>query len=310
MKMAKLKILFIGGTPRGLKLLTRLVQRKEDVVFAFIMPEDEHEPLQVSREIKQLCAQAGIPFSLSRKVEAADIPRVLKLNPDVAFVCGWRTLIPAEFYRAIPLGCWAAHDSLLPKYRGFAPTAWAIINGEKKTGVTLFKIDEGEADSGDIFKQAPIAIAAQATSSDIYPKIIKASVRLYEELLDSLKRGTLKVKKQNHKKATYAKRRRPDDGRVDWNKSSQEVFNFIRALQPPYPYSWAMLGNEKLFIKRAKVLGKIRYEPAVSAGTIGAVGKNAFSVKCAVGTIQLLEVVDSSGRAYTFNKFNKGQTLL
>ncbi len=165
--MNKPRVLFVGGTRRGFELLRRLVDRQEEVVSAFILQEDEHEPIKLCKQIKQLCEKQGISSNLCRRIEDDQINEILKLNPDVVFVCGWRTIIPKKLYNNIPLGCLAAHDSLLPKYRGFAPTAWAIINGEENVGVSLFRIDDQGIDAGKIFGQKPIKVNKDESTQDI-----------------------------------------------------------------------------------------------------------------------------------------------
>lgn len=134
----KPRILFLGGTQRGLMLLKSLVANQENIVFCCIQQEDDHETIILSDQIEALCQANQIPMILCKRISKDNIDKISSLKPDVAFVCSWRTLIPVELIRGIPSGCLGAHDSLLPQYRGFAPTAWAIINGEKETGVTLF----------------------------------------------------------------------------------------------------------------------------------------------------------------------------
>lgn len=306
MKVSKPKILFIGGMPRGLALLKRLLQRKEQVVHAFIFPEDPHEPFQVSTEIQSLCRRNKISYTITRRIKPEDCAAVLSLQPDVAFVCGWRTIIPPELYRSVPLGCLAAHDALLPKYRGFAPTAWAIIRGESLTGVTLFKIGDGEADSGDVFEQIAVRIGPRQTASDVYPKIVRASVRLYVHFLNALRRGKVRFKKQDHRLATYGKRRTPEDGKIDWSRSSKEIFDLIRALQPPYPHAWTFCGSQKIYVKSALLLRKIKYDPRCSAGTIAAAKRNGVLVQCGYGVLRLIHLTDETGKRV---KLNEGQTL-
>lgn len=301
----KTRILFIGGTPRGLELIKFLVQKPEVVVSAFIMREDEHETVKVSGLIEKICQDNRIPAEICRRIEKDRIPELLRLKPDVAFVCGWRTLIPAALYKEIPLGCLAAHDSLLPKYRGFAPTAWAIINGEKETGVTLFKIDDRGVDAGDIFGQKRIAIAENETASDVYPRIVKASVGLYKEFLDAYQHGEEKFFPQDESKATYTKKRTPEDGEICWSKPAREIFNFIRALTPPYPYAWMRHKGEKVYIKKAALT---QYEKGANIrnhqeGTVISVSDDGVLVSCQEGAILLQEVMNESNKAFKAQEY-------
>jgi methionyl-tRNA formyltransferase len=292
--MMRPRILFIGGTLRGLKLIERLIARQEQIVFACILKEDNHEPIKVSDKIIQICKKKQIPYVLGKKIETDLIPVILKTKPDVAFVLGWRSIISKSLYEAIPQGCLTCHDSLLPKYRGFAPTAWAIIHGENHTGVTLFKIDDKGVDAGDIFAQHKISIGKKETASDVYPRIVKASVQCYDKYLNDLKKGSVQFKKQNEQQATYMPRRTPDDGCIDWNKPANEVFNFIRALNPPYPLSWTMVDGQKIYVKQASWNGR-KIKQMLPAGTIK-IKQKSVGIVCRDGYIEVKRVIDEKGR--------------
>jgi methionyl-tRNA formyltransferase len=288
------RILFIGGTLRGLTLIERLIARKEQIVFACILKEDDHEPIKVSSKIVQICKKKNIPFVLGKKIENADIPVILKTKPDVAFVLGWRSIISKSLYEAIPQGCLTCHDSLLPKYRGFAPTAWAMIRGEDHTGVTLFKIDDKGVDAGDVFAQQKIPIGKKETASDVYPRIVKASVQCYDKYLNDYQKGRVRFKKQNERQATSMLRRTPEDGRIDWHKPVREVFNFIRALTPPYPLSWTMYADQKIYVKQASWNGR-KIKQTLPPGTIK-INNKSVGIVCMDGYIDVTRVIDAKGK--------------
>ena len=304
-----LRILFIGGTPRGFELIKMLIRKKEHVVHAFILQEDAHEPFQVSAHIQKLCRRYAIPSTICKKIDEAWTEDVLAKNIDVAFVLGWRSILPKKLYSSIPLGCLTCHDSLLPYYRGFAPTAWAIINGEKNTGVTLFKIDDKGVDAGPIVGQKTVRIGRFDTASKIYPQIVKFSVKLYEEFLNDHKRGAIKYRKQDESRATYALRRRPEDGQVMWNQEARKVFNVMRALTPPYPYSWSQNQGQKFWITQASlVTGRLKLKKAV-AGEIVDVDNKAV-VACGRGFVALHEIIDGTKKKINLRRFLKKGTIL
>ncbi len=288
------KILFIGGTIRGLKLIEFLVKRKYRIVFAVIMPQEEHEPINVSTAIIDLCQRHKISFKIARRIKKEEVSELLEFMPDVAFVCGWRTLIPSELYGSLRWGCLAAHDSLLPKYRGFAPTAWAIINGEKKLGVTLFKIADGDVDSGLILARQTVLISRRQTATQIYPQIIKATVDLYAKFLKAALKGQVKWQKQNEAQATYGCRRRPEDGQIPWNQSAQQIFNLYRALTPPNPWSWTTYKNKKIYILKATLPKKhFKYDGAIP-GQIVRKDKQGVWALCGQGQIILEEIMEDN----------------
>ena len=289
------KILFIGGTPRGLELIKALVRAGERIIYAAIMKEDPHEAVKVSDLIKAFCDRQGIPSKIITKIRREDVPRILRLRPDVAFVCGWRTLIPPELYKNVPLGCLAAHDSLLPKYRGFAPLNWAIINGEKETGVTLFKIDDGSVDSGKVFGQKKVAIGSDDTASSVYPRIIKASVALYRDFLAALRSGRIRWRGQDESKATYCCKRTPEDGRIDWNKPAKEIYNLIRALVPPYPCAWTLFNGGKILIEKASLPKKDMCYAGNMPGKVISVTDDGVVVLCGMGQVTIKSIITPKG---------------
>ena len=291
--LMNLKILFTGGGKRGCDLLNILVDRNECVLRAFIMREDDHERSIYSDKLSRICEEESIPYKICKKIELEDEEVILAENPDVAFVCGWRTIIRKVVYQKIPYGCLAAHDSLLPQYRGFAPTAWAMINGEKKTGVTLFKIEDKGVDAGDIFASKEISIGEDDTYSDIYPQIAKKAVELYSEFLEASCRGSVQFIPQDESKATRAPKRTPDDGRIIWEKTNREVYNFIRALMPPYPYAWFEINSQRYFVASAGIdAGKDQFKP----GEVIEVNKNGVKICCREGSILIDSIVDQNNK--------------
>ncbi len=288
------RILFIGGTRRGLNLMEMLIALGKNIVYAYILEEDKHEIIKVSGDLKELCSQHNIPVTVCKRLDSGNLSKILEFKPDVAFVCGWRTLIPSFIYKNIPIGCIAAHDSLLPRYRGFAPLNWAIINGEKQTGVTLFKIDDGAVDSGKIFKQKTVEIGDEEVATDVYPRINKATVELYKDFLCTLEKGTLEWRDQDETQATYTCKRVPEDGEINWTKSAANIFNLIRALSPPYPCAWTKYNGEKFIIERASLpRNQLRYE-GNTPGRVVSVLDNGILVLCGTGQIILNRIASTT----------------
>jgi len=304
----KQKILFIGGTLRGLRLIESLVDANEEIVQAFILDEDEHEPIKVSKEIAALCGSKNIEYRICKKIENGEIESILSRKPDVSFVCGWRSVIDRDLYEKIPNGCLAAHDSLLPRNRGFAPTAWAIINGENKTGVTLFKIDDKGVDAGDIFGQKEIVIDDRESSEDIYPRIIESTVQLYTEYLEARKNGPVELSKQEESEATYNKKRSPEDGEIPWSRTAEDINNLIRALTPPYPYAWFIFKEKKYFVIRAHVAGAEKQSKKVPGEIISV--EDGLVVSCLDGSINISNISDKTGGSVAIGEvFHPGEII-
>jgi len=286
-------ILFIGGTPRGFKLLKMLLEKGASIVYACILKEDEHEITKVHAEMEHTCEHHGINYRTCKKIDPPLLEKLLSLRPDVAFVCGWRTLLPNSLTESIPQGCLAAHDSLLPKYRGFAPLNWTIINGETETGVTLFRIGEGGVDSGDIFGQKEVKIGISDTATDVYPGIVSATLSLYEAYLDALKHpNAIHFIKQDEGAATYTCKRTPLDGKIDWRRSATEVYNLIRALSPPYPSAWTLCRGQKIYVPYATLPHRQLDYVGNIPGRIASILPEGVLVLCGQGQILLQKIGD------------------
>lgn len=170
---------------------------------------------------------------------------------DLMLAVSWRYMIPSQVYQRARLGTFVFHDSLLPRYRGFAPTVWTMINGEDHTGVTLFEIAE-RMDEGDIIDQTRLSISPDETISVVTERVTEVYLDLLERNIDGLINGTVKRTPQDHSLATYTCKRLPEDNLIDWRKPSNDIYNLIRAVSTPYPGAYTYLGGRKLQIWSAK----------------------------------------------------------
>ncbi len=174
--------------------------------------------------------------------------KITGLQPDIIFSFYYRKMICREILAIPALGAFNLHGSLLPAYRGRCPVNWVIINGEKKTGVTLhYMVDK--PDAGDIIGQKEVEISFTDTARTLYDKLCAGATLLLEEILPLIKKGRIPRHKQNLAAGSYYGGRSPEDGRIDWNKSAEDIYNMIRGVTYPYPGAFAILENgEKLII--------------------------------------------------------------
>jgi methionyl-tRNA formyltransferase len=177
--------------------------------------------------------------------------------PDVLLVIGWTQLLKPELLRTPKIACLGFHASLLPKYRGRAPVNWAIINGETETGNTMITL-EPEADTGDIVAQRKILITDDDDCRTIYEKVGQTEIDMLDEILPLIRRGTLPRHKQDDNQASVMPKRRPEDGVIDWRRSTRDVFNWVRALTEPYPGAFSFLHGSKIWIWKALPVGGFR----------------------------------------------------
>lgn len=296
-----LKIVFIGGRDRGFECIQMLTKQKYIISHIFCLQEDEHEKIKFFPTIVSYAQKNKIPLTLTKSVKNTKALQIVnKLNPDLIIAMGWRTLIPSELLSTPKYGAVGAHESLLPKYRGFAPVNWAVINGEKKTGVTLFQLANG-VDSGDIIDQKIVPIGKNDTAWEIYQQTAKASLELVDTYLKNLQKGFIKTKKQNHKLATYTVARIPEDGLISWTWNTQRIYNLIRGLSYPYPGAFTYYNNKKIIIQKASLLPTPPVYVGRIPGRIAAIGEGYVHVVTGDSLLSLLEVETPEGEKVKAN---------
>jgi methionyl-tRNA formyltransferase len=284
-----MRIVLLGATRRGYLFLQKLSALRPDselIVFSF--REEAHEPPFVD-DIRDWTLAQGGQFHEAKSVGSRRWASFWDTTPiDLMFAVSWRYMIPPEVYRRPRRGTFVFHDSLLPAYRGFAPTVWAILNGEDHTGATLFEIAE-EVDSGDIVDQQRVPIGTDDSIADAMERVTQAYLGLLERNLDRLLDGSAPRHPQDHSRATYTCKRLPDDNRIDWSASTRDIYNLIRAVSQPYPGAFGYLGDRKVRIWSAQVLadypryvGKIQgrvVEVRPGEGTVVLTGDGALLLK-------------------------------
>lgn len=210
------------------------------------------------------------------------VNRIKAMEPDFIFSFYYRSLIKADLLAVPSKGCINLHGSLLPKYRGRVPINWAIINGEKETGVTLHYMTE-KADAGDIISQKKIEITGCDTAKTVFDKAVAAAKEMLAETLPLVRDGKAPRIPQDHDAATVFRGRTPADGEINWAKSAVEVNNLIRAVTKPYPGAFSFLGDRKCFIWSAKVLDS---NNGMAPGTV--ISSNPLVIACKEGAIEVL----------------------
>lgn len=242
--------LFVGNRI-GYEALSVLLNDKDiDISIVFIEKEHEHENEKYYDRIKQLCDDNGITVSTDLSFENV-YSKTKQILPDVIMSFGYRRIIPSKVYKLARICSVGSHFALLPKYRGFAPVNWAIINGEKETGVTLFHLSDG-IDDGDIISQKAVPIYDDSDVNDVIELCLVQFRQMLLEEIENFKKGIIKRIPQNHQEATYTCSRTPEDGYIDWNKSTWEIYNLIRAITYPFPGAFSYLNGKKFIIWKAK----------------------------------------------------------
>ncbi|KAF6692861.1 bifunctional UDP-4-amino-4-deoxy-L-arabinose formyltransferase/UDP-glucuronic acid oxidase ArnA [Pseudomonas sp. EKM23D] len=224
-----------------------------DIAAVFTHADDPKEN-NFYGSVAQLCARNGIPVHAP---EDANHPlwveRIAKLKPDYLFSFYYRNLLSEALLGTASKGAFNLHGSLLPKYRGRAPANWVLVNGETETGVTLHRMVK-RADAGAILAQQKVTIERSDTGLTLHAKLRDAATTLLRDALPQLAAGKLTETAQDDSQATYFGRRTAADGKLEWKKPAEELFNLVRAVTQPYPGAFCAVGEHKLIVWQAEVV--------------------------------------------------------
>lgn len=239
-----MKIAVLGATQRGVRFVRRLFELVPNADFVIVtFPEDPREPRFVA-DLEQAASERGAQFRVVRNVGSEKVRSLLN-GLDLLFAVSWRFVVPDEIRAAARIGSFVFHDSLLPEYRGFAPTVWSIANGEDHTGVTLMVMSE-QVDEGDIIAQELVPIGPDDTIAILLERVTDTYLRILGSTIQSLLTGTFDRHPQDHERATYTCARAEEDNRIEWSWDTVRIYDLIRASTSPYPGAYTTLDGQKL----------------------------------------------------------------
>ncbi|HEX2831089.1 MAG TPA: formyltransferase [Burkholderiales bacterium] len=276
----------------GVHCLAVLLAAGVDVRLVVAHDEDPRESLAFASVIGAAVAQ-GIEVALPDDPNAETFARrIERLAPDFIFSFYYRRLLGERILRAAKVAALNMHGSLLPAYRGRAPTNWAVIRGESITGATLHHMIAAP-DAGDIVDQQPVPILPDDTAFDVFGKVTVAAVLVLWRSLPGLLNGTAPRAAQMPEAASYFGRRRPEDGRIDWRADAKTVHNLVRGVAPPYPGAFTDIRGRRLRVLKT-ALERSRAARSASA-SIYVEGDVCF-VDCAGGGVLRLVNIELDGQ--------------
>ena len=244
-------IVLFCATQRGLKFLRHLRRLcPEDELTVVSFPEESWEPPFLD-DMRAYAAECGAAFIESKNVNADRCAPLWERPVDLFFMVSWRYLLPMALLGRARLAAVVLHDSLLPAYRGFSPTVWAIINGERECGATMIHA-AAEVDAGNIIDQERVSIGPDEVIAEVMEKITSVYLRLLERNIGGLKSGKAPRTPQDQRLATFTCKRVPADNLIDWNRPLGQIYNLVRAVTHPYPGAFTFYRGKKLSVWSAR----------------------------------------------------------
>jgi len=248
-----MKVVLFAYQTWGHRLLESLLQSHHEVVLVVTHPPGDDAYTTIwSDSVQALAEEQAIPVLVKNQPDEEAERAVRAAGADVLVACNWRTWIPPAIFDAPRLGTLNVHDSLLPRYAGFAPLVWALINGETEVGITAHVMDE-ELDRGAIILQERVAVAPMDTTADLFHKTLPLFGPITLGALDHLEHGTGERIAQDRSQASFFHKRASEDSRVDWTWPAQDIVNLVRAQADPYPNAYAFHAGVRLRIQCASV---------------------------------------------------------
>lgn len=266
-----MKIVYFGTSEIGIPILLSLHDQHE-ILAVVTSPAKAIGRKQVLTQspISQIASGLGLPILTPEKVKGNSelLDELKNLDADIFVVVSYGKILPLELLDIPPLKTVNVHFSLLPKYRGAAPVQYALLNGETTAGSTVFILD-AEVDHGLILSQKQMSIDPDDTNPTLQTKLAKLSSELLLTTLRNYKAGAITPQEQDHSQASFAKIIKKEDGKIDWQKSSQEIYNQFRAFQP-WPGIFTIFNDKTLKIIECKPTSETSLVPGeVSQNIIG-----------------------------------------
>jgi len=304
----RFRIVFMGTPEFAAPSLKTLIAAGEDVAAVVTQPD---KPKGRGKHlspppVKELALKYNIPVLQPEKIrDEAFINIIQKLRPDIIVVIAYGKILPKAILDIPPKGCINVHASLLPKYRGAAPINWAIINGEKETGITTMLMDEG-MDTGDILLTERVEIQDNDTTDSVYEKLKDIGANLLIKTISGLKKGMVRPIDQDDSYATYAPMLKKEDGRIDWAIKPEEIRNLIRGMYP-WPGAYTRWEGKQLKIFKAQVASEER--TSEEPGVIIKTSTDGIYVATGAGILLITELQPENKSKMSASEFIKGYKI-
>lgn len=299
-----MRIIFMGTPDFAVPSLKSLLDHGHEICAVFTQPDKPKgrgHKLQ-SPPVKELALQHGLAVYQPTTLRNEDIQREIRsLEADAIIVVAYGKILPPQVLAASRLGCINVHGSLLPQYRGAAPIQWAVINGEKATGVTTMFMAEG-VDTGDMLLKAETPVGPEETAGELFDRLKIMGAELLIQTLEQLERGTLKGTPQEEAQATLAPMLNKEMASIDWHKPAQWIHDLIRGLNP-WPCAVSVLDG-----KRVKLLASQVVPGEDAPGTAHNINGDLVAA-CGQEMLKITEIQTENGKRMSGKDYLLGHPL-
>ena len=260
--------------------------------------------------VKEYALNNNIPVYQYNKIKLEGVDELRALNADVMVTCAYGQILNRELLDLTPTGVINIHGSLLPNYRGAAPIQWAVINGEKETGITILKSDIG-IDDGDMLLKRSCEILENETSGELSIRLAELGAECIIDALDMIENKTAIFEKQDHSKATVCKMLNPDMARIDFNNNAIAVRNFINGLNPS-PVAYFIYNGKRFKVYNASLSRNnlIDINKFIPGQIIVAKAKQGLLIKCKDGAVSIDRIQAENGKVLNVKDFLNGNSFI
>ena len=302
-----MRIVFMGTPDFAVGSLQALCESGKHEILAVVTQPDRpkgrgNKLLQTP--VKEYALEQGLTVYQPQKVKTPEFVELLhELQPELIVVAAFGQFLSKEILELPKYGCINVHASLLPKYRGAAPIQYAIIKGEKESGVTIMQMDIG-MDTGAMLDKVVVPIEENTTMGELHDALREQGAALLLQVIDKIAAGTAVAEPQDNEQATYATLLDRSMEHIDWSKTAQEVHNLIRGFNPAPSTFTKLPSGKSLKIWGSKMTDK---NSAAAAGTVIETGKHSFFVACGEGVLEITEVQPESKKRMPAQVFLNGR---
>ncbi|EFU41693.1 methionyl-tRNA formyltransferase [Paenibacillus vortex V453] len=306
-----MKIVFMGTPAFAVPSLEMLIVEGYSIAAVVTQPDrpQGRKKVLTPTPVKEAALRHGIPVLQPQRLRSPEaVAELAEYKPDLIVTAAYGQILPKSVLDMPSLGCLNVHGSLLPAYRGGAPIQRSIINGEAVTGITLMYMAEG-LDTGDMIAKAEVPIEETDTAGTMFEKLSQAGAKLLQQELPRLVKGKVDAEPQDEAKATYAPNLTRDDEKIDWSRSSREIYNQIRGLVP-YSGGFTLWNGEVFKVWAAANPSSAQVVSSeAQPGTVLGLHEEGIVVKTGDGSLTLLTVQPSGKKAMDAAQFVRGTSL-